>query len=110
MTVQMLADTLACKISAGRDALARPVEGCCCGDLLSWMMTRTGPGDAWVTVMGNVNAVAVASLADAACILLAEGAQPDAEMLRRADEKGVPVLLSARPAAWLAHDILELLG
>lgn len=109
MTVTELADMLKCSVAAGDGEIGRPVTGCCCGDLLSWMMTRTRPGDAWVTVMGNVNAVAVASLAEAACIVLAEGAKPDEEALRRANEKGVAMLCSGRPAAQLAHDILELL-
>ena len=41
----------------------RQVTGGYCGDLLSWVMGRAREGDAWMTVMGNVNAVAVAVLA-----------------------------------------------
>ena len=35
-------------------------------------MGRAQEGDAWFTVMGNVNAVAVAVLADTACLVLTE--------------------------------------
>ena len=38
--------------------LERECEGCYCGDLLSWVMSRAKDGDIWLTVMGNVNAVA----------------------------------------------------
>ncbi len=41
--------------------MRRAVPGGNCGDLLSWVMGRAGSGSAWITVMGNVNAVAVAS-------------------------------------------------
>ena len=43
------------------------------GDLLSWVMGRAKADDAWITIMSNVNILAVASLADTACIILAEG-------------------------------------
>ena len=62
----------------------RPVEGIYCCDLLSLVMGRAKAGDCWVTVMGNVNAVAVATLADAACILLAEGMAFDPAAVERA--------------------------
>ncbi len=44
-----------------------------CCDLLSIAMGKAPEGCAWVTVMGNMNTLAVASLTDAACVILAEG-------------------------------------
>lgn len=76
---------------------ARPIEGIFTGDLLSWAMGRAKAGDAWFTVMGNVNAVAVASLADCACIVLCHGAQLDEIARRRAEENEVQVLASDLP-------------
>lgn len=71
VTVKDLAAAMGLDILVEGD-LDRPVTGGYCGDLLSWVMGRAQAGDAWITVMGNVNAVAVAVLADTACILLAE--------------------------------------
>ena len=51
----------------------REVTGVYCCDLLSVAMARAKTDGAWVTVIGNANAVAVASLTDVACIILAEG-------------------------------------
>ena len=46
----------------------RVVTGGYVGDLLSWVMGRARSGQAWITIMSNINTVAVASLADvAAC-------------------------------------------
>ena len=51
----------------------RVVTGGYVGDLLSWVMGRARSGQAWITIMSNINTVAVASLADVACVILAEG-------------------------------------
>lgn len=102
MTVEEMAKTLGCDIAAGGGALGRKVKAGYCGDLLSWVMGRAASGSAWVTVMGNCNAVAVAVLADIACIILAEGSKLDADAKNKALENGVAVLESDRPAFELA--------
>ena len=55
-------------------------------------MGRASEGDAWVTIMSNVNIVAVCTLADPACIVLSEGVKPDEETLRRAKEQEVNII------------------
>ena len=70
----------------------RPVTGGYVGDLLSWVMGRASAGDCWITIMSNQNVAAVALMADVACVILTEGVQPDADLLRRAQEKGVNLL------------------
>lgn len=74
------------------DSLDREITGCYCGDLLSWVMSRAQSGDAWLTVMGNVNAVGVAALADTACIVLTENAAFDENAQSRAEQNGITVL------------------
>ena len=44
--------------------------------------------------MSNSNIVAVAALADTACIVLAEGVQPDDGVAELAGQKGINLLLS----------------
>jgi hypothetical protein len=70
----------------------REILGGYAGDLLSWVMGRASEGDAWVTIMSNVNIVAVSTLADPACIVLSEGVQPDEETLIRAKQQGINIL------------------
>lgn len=110
MTVHELAQKLGCTVIEGGDSLRREVTGGYCGDLLSWVMGRAGGGSAWITVMGNVNAVAVASLADVSCILLAEGAALDAEAAVRAKQNDVAVLASGRDAYTIAVSLHEALS
>ncbi len=62
------------------------------GDLLSWVMGRAKIDDAWITIMSNVNILAVASLADTACIILAEGVTVDESIKATAIDKEINII------------------
>ncbi len=87
----------------------RTVTGGYVGDLLSWVMGRASSGDAWITIMSNINIAAVAALADVACILLAEGVELDEHVCSVAAEKGINVLSSEKSAFELAAMIANCL-
>jgi hypothetical protein len=70
----------------------RAIAGAYIGDLLSWVMGRARENNAWITIMSNVNVLAVASLADVSCIILCEGTVLDEDVLTTASEKGINVL------------------
>ena len=74
MTVQELIDSGIFGVVNAGEGLEREITKPFCCDLLSIAMGRAPEGCAWVTVMGNMNTLAVASLADAACVIMAEGA------------------------------------
>ena len=74
-------------------------------DLLSICMAKAPEDSAWVTVMGNRNVIAVASLADVSCVIAAEGCSFDAEAVEAAKGK-VTLLKSPLPVfetACLVH-------
>lgn len=97
-------------LTAPPDSGGREITGCYIGDFLSWAMGKISAGDVWVTVMGNVNALAVAALTDAACVVLAEGAQLDPEALKKAQEQEITVLASEKSSYELAVRIGERLA
>ncbi len=68
-----------------------------CCDLLSIAMGRMPANSAWVTVMGNINTLAVAALADASCIILAEGSKLDESAFNKAREQEITVLETELP-------------
>jgi predicted transcriptional regulator len=74
---------------------ARTIASVYCGDLLSHVMGSAPEGAAWVTVMNNINVIAVASLTDVACVIIAGGGTPATDVLARADEQGIAVFSSA---------------
>ena len=60
-------------------------------------MGRAPAGCAWVTVMGNMNTLAVATLADAACIIMAEGTALDDIAMKKAKDQEITVLATELP-------------
>ena len=108
MTVKEIADKLGFAAHALPDG-EREITGVYIGDLLSWVMGRAGADEAWITIMSNRNIVAVATLADTACILLAEGVVPDEGVAQLAEEKGVNLLTSPHGAYETALALSKLL-
>ena len=76
----------------------REINGAYIGDLLSWVMGRAQADNAWITIMSNINVIAVASLSDVACVILAEGVKLDDSVRNTAEMKGINVLTSPLPA------------
>jgi len=70
------------------------LEGCYIGDLLSNVMGNAKTGQVWLTVMTNVNVVAVAQLLDLSGIVLLEGNRFDGDALQRASLEGIPVFMT----------------
>ena len=89
--------------------LDREVTDCYIGDLLSWVMGRAPMDSAWLTVMGNINSIAVATLADVSCIVLVENAALDAEARKKAEIHGVTILQTEDNSYRLAVKISGLL-
>ena len=87
----------------------REIKGCYIGDLLSWVMGRASADDAWITIMSNQNVIAVASLADISCVILAEGVVPAEDIILLAKEKGVNLLSSTVPAYETAIKLFSVL-
>ena len=87
----------------------REVTGGYAGDLLSWVMGRAKEGDAWITIMSNVNIIAVASLADPSCIILSENVSPDDGVLARAEAQGVNLLKTRKDTFAVCAEIAVLL-
>ncbi len=76
---------------------SRQITGCYVGDLLSWVMGRAQADNAWITIMSNVNVAAVASLADVACVIFAEGVQPDEQAQLAAQMRGLNLIATELP-------------
>ena len=87
----------------------REVSDVYIGDLLSWVMGRAKSNDAWITIMSNVNILAVASLADTSCIILAEGVTVDDNIKATAVDKDINILstnLSIYEAAIILNGLI----
>lgn len=101
MTVHEMAKTLELTPLSVTDG-EREFSGVYIGDLLSWVMGRAKSDNVWITIMSNINIVAVASLADVACIILAEGVTVDENVRTTAEAKGINLYSSEKTAYELA--------
>ena len=102
MKLSVLAEKLGLKALTSGDLSEREVSGCYIGDLLSWVMGKAVSGDVWITIMNNINIVAVASLTDCACILLCEGVCVDKQIIDKANSQDIIILQSDKTAYELA--------
>lgn len=108
MTVNELKEKLDLRVLV-EDDLDREVKDCYIGDLLSWVMGRAPADSAWLTVMGNINSIAVATLADVSCIILVENAALDDNARAKAEMHGVNILITEDNAYTLAVKISKLI-
>lgn len=104
MTVREFADNAELKVLC-IPSPDRTVSGAYIGDLLSWVMGRATADCAWITIMSNVNVVAVASLVDVSCIVLCEGVTLTDDVLNTAMAKDINVFTTDLTAYELSQRI-----
>ncbi len=109
MKVKQLCDKLGWELAFGNGE-NEVTGGIYCGDLLSIVMGRAPAGSVWITVMGNVNAMAVATLTDAAAVVVAENMPLDEEARAGAEKGGITVLRTKKPVFEAATDAARILG
>lgn len=90
MTVSELASNNAVTVVCMPDK-DRVIRGVYIGDLLSWVMSRAKEDNAWITIMSNSNTVAVASLADVSCVILAEGVTLENSVIETAIQNNINI-------------------
>lgn len=86
-----------------------PINSGYMSDLLSCVMTGAKPQSVWVTLIANINIVAVASLLEISAIIVTENAQPNQETIDRANMEGI-VLLSTNASSYTVSGHLWELG
>ena len=97
MRVKELSEKLNYEIVTAGD-MHKEITGCYIGDLLSWVMGHASPGNLWITIMSNINVIAVAVLTEVSCILLAENVPLDDLALKKAIDQGVCILRTKESA------------
>ena len=106
MRVSELIENLNLTLVTDNNYEDREVKGCYIGDLLSWVMGRAQADNVWITIMNNVNIVAVAALADVACILLCEDVKVDQSIIDKANSQNIIIVSSKLTAFELAEKLV----
>ena len=110
MRLETLIDSNIFELVNKGDDLDRDISKVFCCDLLSVAMGKAPADGAWVTVMANMNTLAVAALTDTSCISLAEGASLDDASVQKASDQGITVFATDLPvfeAALKVHGMLS---
>jgi predicted transcriptional regulator len=92
MTVEQICKALKLTVIGGQQGLTNEVTGGYSSDLLSDVMGFIQDGNVWITLQTHKNVMAIASLREASAVILVKDFQPDADMLEKANEEGIPVL------------------
>lgn len=87
----------------------KEINGAYIGDLLSWVMGRAASGNVWITIMSNINIVAVAALADVSAVILAEGVTVDDKIKETAQLKSINLFTANQPAYEIAVAVSKLI-
>lgn len=106
MKLQTVLDLPDCRVLV-KGQPERELSKVFCCDMLSVAMSKAPENSVWVTVMGNKNTLAVATLADVACIILAEGTALDEGTLAQARSEGIAVLATELPVFDMALEVYK---
>ena len=104
MKVKELANILNLK-AINEAETGRDIIGAYTGDLLSWVMGRAKSDNVWVTIMSNINVIAVASLCDVSMVILSENSILDDEAMSKAKMQDINVYSSEKTSFELCSEI-----
>lgn len=110
MTVRELLERDLFSVSSRGKGLDTEISEVFCCDLLSVAMGKAPEAGVWVTVMGNMNTLAVAELTEVGCIILAEGMQLDSMSKAKAVREEITVLHTDESIFQVALKVHQLLG
>jgi hypothetical protein len=86
------------EVKTGSGHLDREVTGGYVSDLLSDVLAHADEGVLWVTLHIHQNIVAVAAHKDLAGIILVQGRDPEKDTVAKAEEEGIPIMVSSLSA------------
>jgi len=95
------------KISAA-DSEEKFVRGVYVADLLSLVLANARHNDLWLTHQGHQNIVALASLLELSCVVIAGGMVCQEETVRMANAENIPLYISKLPIFELAGRLYTL--
>jgi len=98
MKLKELVEKFDLEVKCAADRLERKIEGGYVSDLLSDVIANGRVGDVWITLQIHQNIVGVASLKDLAAIIIINGRQPEENTIEKAEDEGIPIMVSKMSA------------
>lgn len=109
MTLQEIIDRLNLKLlTVPKNFRAITPSSGYSSDLLSCVMAGAQSDGLWVTLQAHMNIVAVAALLESSAIIITEGAQPEPEVIEKANEQEVTLLSTEMPTFEVVGKLWEM--
>ncbi|MHB1391923.1 MAG: AraC family transcriptional regulator [Clostridia bacterium] len=108
MIIREFSEKIGLKLSAGGAGADKELTGVYICDLLSWVMSHSKKGDAWITVQTHSNIIAVAALLELSCVIVPEDIEVEEGTLSKAEEEGIAVFQSNLSAFELAKELYKM--
>lgn len=97
MTLRDIAEKIGLEAKTASERLDSEVSGGYASDLLSDVLANAQPGNLWVTLQVHQNVVGVAAVREISGVIVVNGKEPDQETLKRAQEEGIPIMVTRLP-------------
>ena len=94
MNLEEIGKILECEVLVGDNLGDTEAEGICAADLMSDVLAFTNPGSVLLTGLSNVQSVITTHVAEVVGVIYVRGKKPDADALKLARQKGIPLLAS----------------
>lgn len=108
MRISEFISRLDATVLTGKVPVDKEVTGIYSCDLLSWVMSHAQKGDAWITVLTNINIVAVALLTEISCIVIPENIKVEDATIDRAEKEGITILSTGLDTYKICSRVTEL--
>ena len=92
MTLKEIGELIECEVITGSKHLDMDFQEVCAADLMSDVLAFAVPGGVLLTGLSNVQSVITAHVAEVRAVIYVRGKRPDAEAVKLADQKGIPLL------------------
>ena len=89
-------------------SLNNEISGIFTCDLLSHVMGHAKEGNAFITVLNNINVLGVASLLDLSCVIFTHGTEVNEDIIKKADELEIPLLMTEQTTYEITIDLYNL--
>lgn len=108
MTVSELLKEIPMKVVCGEDSLDREIARGVSSDMMSNVIAKGDEGDVWLTFQTHVNVVAIALMKKMAAVILIQDRKLIPQALEKAEEAGLPVLVTPLSAFELTGKMYNL--
>jgi len=107
MKLKTLAEKVKIKVVSGSGSLDTEITGGYASDLMSDVIANSKKGELWITLQVHQNIVAVAKLKELSGIIIVNNRSIDADTLKKAEEVGLPIMLTELPAFKIIGKLYE---